>query len=174
MLIIHAPSPNINQIVIAGHSAGAQCVQRYAEIGNVLSVSTPVSYWVANPNSYAWMSTTRPLDYSTCPTYDNWPQGFNNYSSPYTYAATLVAQGRTAVLARYNSRKVAYARGLLDLGDDSSSCDPMSQGANRHERFLEFVKQFPPSCPSFGQCDTVDYVNIGRNSISHSWIILTL
>ena len=36
--------PNMKQIVIGGHSLGAQTVQRYAAIGR-LSTSTPVSYW---------------------------------------------------------------------------------------------------------------------------------
>lgn len=156
-------SPNNNQIVIGGHSAGAQTVQRYAEVGNILNITTPLSYWVANPNSYAWLSTARPLSYLTCPTYDVWPQGLTNYTSPFTYAATLVAQGRSAVLARYNSRKVAYARGLLDEGDDSSTCDPESQGANRGDRFYEFIKAFPPSCANFSTCATVDYVDVGKS-----------
>ena len=107
------------------------------------------------------MSTSRPRDDSTCPTYDNWPEGFNNYSDAYTYDATLVDTSRAAVIARYNSRKIGYARGLLDNGDDSSSCAPVSQGANRNERFFEFIKQFPVNCTNFATCGTVDFVNVG-------------
>jgi len=67
--------PNINQIVIAGHSLGGQTVQRYAAIGQPGSTQTPVSYWVGNPNSYVWLSTDRPLSTASCPTYDDYREG---------------------------------------------------------------------------------------------------
>lgn len=44
--------PNMKQIVIAGHSLGAQTVQRYAAIGQPGPTNSPVSYWVANPDSF--------------------------------------------------------------------------------------------------------------------------
>ncbi|PSK50339.1 Kremen protein 1 [Elsinoe australis] len=158
--------PNMKQIVVAGHSLGGQTVNRYAEIGNPLATKSPVTYWIGNPNSYTWMATSRPLDTSTCPTYDTYRDGFFNFTSyPMTYASSLVASGRSAVLANYNSKSKAYARGTQDLGDDSSSCAPFTQGANRNERFFNFIKAFPASCanPANGQCDTIDYVNAGHD-----------
>lgn len=38
--------PNLNQIVIAGHSLGAQMVHRYAAVGKDLNLATPLVYWV--------------------------------------------------------------------------------------------------------------------------------
>ncbi|QIW97506.1 hypothetical protein AMS68_003024 [Peltaster fructicola] len=159
--------PNVKQIVVAGHSLGAQTVQRYAAIGKQLNTKSPISYWVANPNSYVWMNTTRPFDTSSCPTYDTYREGYTNFTTyPMTYATDLVAQGRAAILSNFNSKAVAYARGLLDLGDDSSSCAPFTTGGNRNERFFNFIKTFPPSCtnPSGTNCDTIDLINVGHDS----------
>jgi pimeloyl-ACP methyl ester carboxylesterase len=54
--------PNLQAIVVAGHSAGGQFVARY-EIANKVhdSLGVPVTYVVANPSSYAWPDPTRPL-----------------------------------------------------------------------------------------------------------------
>ncbi|GME50293.1 wsc-domain-containing protein [Neofusicoccum parvum] len=149
--------PNINQIVIAGHSLGAQTVQRYCEVGTNLGTKTPIVYWIGNPNSYGWMSTDRPVDYSSCSTYDDWRDGLNSYTN--TYGSALVASGRSNVLANYNTKSIAYARGTLDLGDDSSGCEPGTTGAERNERFFNFIKSFPPT----SSC-TIDYVQMGHDA----------
>ena len=54
--------PNMQAIVVAGHSAGGQFVARY-EMANKVhdALGVPVSYVVANPSSYAWPDPTRPL-----------------------------------------------------------------------------------------------------------------
>lgn len=148
--------PNLNQIVVAGHSLGAQTVQRYCEVGTT-TFGTPVVYWIGNPNSFGWMSTDRPVDYSTCSTYDDWRDGLNAYTN--TYGATLVASGRDKVLANYNTKRIAYARGTLDLGDDSSTCAPGTTGVNRNERFFNFIKAFPP----VKSLVTIDYVKMGHD-----------
>ncbi|KAL1648097.1 hypothetical protein SLS58_002424 [Diplodia intermedia] len=149
--------PNINQIVVAGHSLGAQTVQRYCEVGDNLSTRTPVVYWIGNPNSFGWMSLDRPIDSSSCPAYDDWRDGLSSYTN--TYGATVVNAGRDAVLRNYNTKKIAYARGTLDLGDDSSGCGPITTGANRHERFFNFIRAFPPT----NLC-TIDYAPIGHDA----------
>lgn len=129
--------PQMNQIVIAGHSLGGQTVQRYAAIGSQLGTRSPVNYWVANPNSYVWPSTSRPLSTASCPTYDNYREGYTNFTGyPMTYATSLIAQGRASILANYQSKAVNYARGTQDIGDDSSSCAPFTTGANRNGKFL--------------------------------------
>jgi hypothetical protein len=110
------------------------------------------------------MSLSRPLDSSTCSTYDDWRDGLSNYASDNVYGTSLVAQGRSAVLSLYNSRTIAYARGTLDLGDDSTTCAPSTTGANRNERFFNFIKAFPPTCTIGGVCDTIDYVATGHDA----------
>lgn len=125
--------PEMKQIVVAGHSLGAQAVQRYAAIGAQLGTRSPVSYWIANPNSYVWLSTSRPMSISSCPSYDNYREGLSNFVDyPMTYATNLVAQGRAAVLANYQAKAINYVRGTQDLGDTSSTCAPSTTGANRN------------------------------------------
>jgi hypothetical protein len=53
--------PNLKHIVVAGHSAGGQFVNRY-EMANQVheKLGVPVSYIVANPSSYAYPDNTRP------------------------------------------------------------------------------------------------------------------
>lgn len=154
----------MHQIVIAGHSLGAQTVNRYASIGSVLNTRSPVTYWVANPNSWLWFNSSRPLDTSSCPTYDDWREGLSNFTN--TYGATLLKGGSQAVLNRWNSRNINFARGTQDTGDDSTDCAPETTGSNRNERFFEFIRWFPPSCANAatGPCDTVDYMNIGHDA----------
>ena len=169
--------PNMKQIVIAGHSAGAQTVQRYVIIGPKLATRSPIVYWIGNPASYAWLSTTRPtsttnsptLPTASCPTYDVYTDGFTNFTgAPYfmKYGASLVAQGRSALLANYNSKQKAYARATRDLGDESMTCGTNTTGLNRNTRFFNFIKAFPASCPSPAgtACDTIDLVLASHNA----------
>ena len=53
--------PNLRSIVIAGHSAGGQFVNRY-EMANQIHdrLGIPISYVVANPSSYAYLDSLRP------------------------------------------------------------------------------------------------------------------
>jgi len=159
--------PNIQQIVVGGHSAGAQFVQRYAVVGYDLSKSlgtTGLTYWLGNPNSYAWLDSKRPIDTTSCPDYDDWRMGLANYTQSYNKA--LVSKGIAAVQANYKSKSVAYVRGLRDRGDTSSDCSPFTEGQQRDERFFHFIKAFPPSCASAADpaCDTVDYIDVGHDA----------
>ncbi|KAI0203467.1 WSC domain-containing protein [Astrocystis sublimbata] len=159
--------PNLNQIVVAGHSAGAQTVQRYASVSKDMSSSlgkTRLTYWIGNPNSWLWFNTSRPLDPSTCSVYDDWRNGLSNYSP--SYNTDLVARGGDAVRANYQSKSIAYLRSLQDFGDDSSDCAPFTQGGNRDERFFNFIASFPPTCrgASDAACDTIDYIEAGHDA----------
>lgn len=159
--------PNMKQIVIAGHSLGAQTVQRYAAIGQPGNIRTPVTYWVANPDSYVWFSTSRPLSTASCPIYDVYREGYTNFTQyPMTYGVPLVNSGRPNILANFNSKAIAYGRGTQDFGDDASTCAAETTGANRNERFFNFIKAFPVSCtnPAGSNCDTVDFVDCGHDA----------
>nr|POE72736.1 wsc domain-containing protein [Quercus suber] len=77
-----------------------------------------------------------------------------------TYGLDLVNQGREAILANWNARQTMLARGMNDMGDDSSTCAPATTGMNRNERMYTFLQAFPASCPdpAGNNCDTVDLV----------------
>ena len=160
--------PNVKQIVVAGHSMGGQMVQRYAAV-SPSSFSRPVTYWIANPDSYAWLSTDRPLSTVDCTSYDDYRSGYTNYDSyagGLTYGSSLVAAGRDAILSNINTKQIAYARALLDHGDHSSGCGANTTGADRHERFFYYISAFPPSCAdsTSANCDTVDLINVSHDN----------
>jgi hypothetical protein len=74
------------------------------------------------------------------------------------------------ILAMTRRRVHRYVRSISDMGADFLSdlltCCSFIQGttgANRNERFFNFIEAFPPSCPDAAgrNCDTIDFVNVG-------------
>jgi pimeloyl-ACP methyl ester carboxylesterase len=158
--------PNLGAIVVAGHSAGGQFVSRYEMANRVHdTLGVPVTYVVANPSSYAWPVSTRPLpqddaapdaakgawatedvhkkfeygafESSACANYDKWPYGFTNRTSGYA-AKTPDDQLKQQLV----SRPTTYLLGQVDvlpLGGFDSGCSAMAQGATRRARGEAFV-----------------------------------
>src|SRR5687768_15163485 len=55
--------PNVRRIVVVGHSAGGQVVNRYSMSNQVHDkLGVPVAYVVSNPSSYAYPASDRPTD----------------------------------------------------------------------------------------------------------------
>lgn len=131
--------PNLKAIVLAGHSAGGQFVNRY-EMSNRVheTLGVPVRYVVANPSSYAWIDSTRPETVANdCPNYDHWPYGFEHRSG---YAARIGDEDLKKQLA---SRPTTYLLGEIDilpLGGFDQSCSAMRQGPTRLARGQAFGK----------------------------------
>jgi hypothetical protein len=130
--------PNLKAIVVAGHSAGGQFVNRY-EMSNRVheTLPVPVSYVVANPSSYAWIDASRPVEVANCANYNRWPYGFLNRSG---YAARISEADLKKQLA---SRPTTYLLGetdILPLGGFDSSCSAMAQGPTRLARGQAFGK----------------------------------
>ncbi|KAK6078392.1 hypothetical protein SCUP515_04416 [Seiridium cupressi] len=169
--------PNINHIVVSGHSMGAQMLHRYAAVGKTrtqLGVGVPISYYLGNPSSSTWFSNDRPLPTDKCAsTYNDWREGLSKYtaygsahSTNLTYNAALLAAGGDAVLANWRSKTVAHGRGIRDRGDYSEGlCAPYTTGKDRHERFFKFAEWWPPACtnPAGEGCHTIDFVNTTHN-----------
>ena len=131
--------PNLKVIVVAGHSAGGQFVNRYQMSNKVHeTLGVPVKYVVANPSSYAWIDSTRPAAVpDPCPNYDRWPYGFQSRSG---YAARIGDEDLKKQLA---SRPATYLLGEIDilpLGGFDSSCSAMRQGPTRLARGQAFGK----------------------------------
>src|SRR5579872_3056922 len=141
--------PNLKHIVLAGHSAGGQYVNRY-EMANKIheTLGVPVSYVVSNPSSYAYLDNTRPAgenaatfrpygDGRNCTTYNHWPYGLDGKTG---YAARSTDEELKKQLA---SRPTVYLLGEIDilpLGGFDSSCPAMAQGATRRARGEAFGK----------------------------------
>jgi pimeloyl-ACP methyl ester carboxylesterase len=162
--------PNLKQIVVTGHSAGGQVLNRY-EMANQVhdKLGVPVTYVVSNPSSYAWPDAQRPTDaaYSVqshapgyiplipanaaafrsfsgardCTTYDQWPYGFKDRTG---YTAKQTDEQLKSQLI---SRPTTYLLGELDvlpLGGFDGSCPAMAQGPTRlarGEAFGKFVNE---------------------------------
>ncbi len=159
--------PNLQAIVVAGHSAGGQFVTRY-EMSNRIhdTLGVPVSYVVANPSSYSWPVAMRPTaggdaepadakdgwksdaahtnftfasyDSAQCATYNRWPFGLENRVSGYTAKMSDEQLKKQLV-----SRPTTYLLGQVDtlpLGGFDSSCGAMAQGPTRRARGEAFVK----------------------------------
>jgi pimeloyl-ACP methyl ester carboxylesterase len=162
--------PNLAKIVITGHSAGGQVLNRY-EMANKVhdKLGVPITYVVSNPSSYAWPDSTRPTDtaYSVqahapgyvpeigpdaspfrnftgardCTTFDQWPYGMKNRTG---YTAK---QSDDQLKNQLTSRPTTYLLGELDvlpLGGFDGSCSAMAQGPTRlarGEAFGKFVNE---------------------------------
>jgi len=147
--------PNIREVVVVGHSAGGQFVQRYAMAGKLqLKDSITVRYVASAPSSYAYPSPERYDPKSRrigipdgqflalTPAYDNWGYGLQ---LPYTYFSDSRPED---IAARYAKRHVFYLCGEKDSDprDDALGKGPeaMIQGTHRLERmknFAEYLKQ---------------------------------
>ncbi|PWZ01410.1 hypothetical protein BCV70DRAFT_73409 [Testicularia cyperi] len=155
--------PNMNTIIIAGHSLGAQMVQRYALIGRVPSGTVPVHFVVANPGSFAYLSNWRPRSYDNCSsTFNNWKYGLEGYSQ--SYLSDFIADSLDtsndieSVITRYRRRIVSYLFGLADHGRGDTRCEARAQGLTHLGRGRNFVKHLQQMDGGFPEAHTVNFV----------------
>lgn len=140
--------PNLKAIVVSGHSAGGQYVDRYAMANTVHdSLGVPVTYVVSNPSSYAYLDTSRPNpdsefrsfpDSRNCTTFNQWPYGLEHRSGGYT-----AKESDDQLRRQLAARPVTYLLGEIDilpLGGFDSSCPAMAQGPTRLARGQAFAK----------------------------------
>ena len=130
--------PNLKQVVVAGHSGGAQVVQRYAIATKgdlaLIREGIAVRYVVADPSSYAYFSAERPEPSiaATCAGYNRWKFGMED-RPPYLADATIAALEQA-----YVARRVVYLLGALDNDPNhpalDKTCMAEAEGANRYVR----------------------------------------
>ncbi len=135
--------PNLKTVVLAGHSAGGQMVQRYAIVGqaagDLAARGLDLRFVVASPSSYLYFTADRPYsDAAACPERNQWRYGFED---PPPYVGGM----RSGVLEqRYRGLDVVYLLGGADdRTDDPSldvSCAALVQGPNRLARGKAFVR----------------------------------
>jgi hypothetical protein len=116
--------PNLRRVVVAGHSAGGQFVDRYSAISPLPDLLTGVRFRfiVMNPSSYLYPDNLRPAedgnfvvpDSSACPGYNRYPKGMTDLNS---YARAI---GAERILQNMLQRDIVFLLG----GDDTNMEDP--------------------------------------------------
>jgi len=129
--------PGLTDIVLVGHSAGAQLVQRYAAVGHGAGAPPHLRTVVANPSSYLWFGPDRPASVAACPDFDRWKYGLAGGLPPY------VTDDPATLEARYVSRDMVYLLGAKDTDpnqrDLDRSCGGLAEGPNRLARGHAFL-----------------------------------
>jgi len=144
--------PDLTNIIVAGHSAGGQFVQRYALTTQIVeniadTYGHPVRFIVANPSSYAYLNSYRQYQNPsyTCENYcvvsqvlatsPNWIIPHNPSCSTYddwkyglsSSLPPYVTQSPADLMTQYFARTVVYMAGLNDTCneiflDNSTKC----------------------------------------------------
>lgn len=144
--------PALREVVIAGHSGGAQVVQRYAlttQADSALKAKhIQVRYVIANPSSYAYFTAQRPVptfDPASCPGFNTWKYGLKDLPA---YAQ---GQKQRALEQAYIDRDITYLLGAKDTDPNhpalDKSCEAEAQGAFRLARgkyYFEYLIQRHP------------------------------
>ncbi|WP_075852370.1 alpha/beta fold hydrolase [Rhizobium hainanense] len=164
--------PSLKTIVVMGHSAGAQLVQRYAVVGreaeNLTSAGIAVRYLVANPSSYVYFDDERPAlqdqqaGLASCPKATQWRYGLAG-APPY-----VSSQDPRLLETRYAARKVVYLLGQADTNPYTHfidrSCGAMAQGPYRLARGLTYFDYMKKRHPSDLDQKVVEVPGVGHDN----------
>jgi pimeloyl-ACP methyl ester carboxylesterase len=142
--------PNLQHVVFAGHSGGAQVVQRYAVAARSIAALTgagiDVRYVVASPSTYAYFDAQRPnaqgvaapFDAQQCPGFNQWKYGMDD-RPPY-----LADRSPAQLEAAYAARRIDYLVGGDDDDPQQSaldkSCAAEAQGSQRVARATAYYR----------------------------------
>jgi hypothetical protein len=140
-LMDRARFPKLTRVILAGHSAGAQLLQRYAIVGHRARTAgerLSVRYVVASPSSYLYLGDERPtpsgdfapFDRGRCPHFNRWKFGLHG-------APAYVGPARDLERA-YAAHEVIYLMAAadddaMDAGMDQN-CEAEAQGPDRLAR----------------------------------------
>jgi hypothetical protein len=145
--------PNLQKIVVAGHSAGGQFCNLYTAGNRVHQVITgqhgiSIQYVVSNPSCYIYFDAKRWIpgtsyaydvpsseQIAACPDYNDYKYGLNN---PNVYMNI----GSSVLESQYESRTTVYLLGGNDTDPYSyyldRTCPAMFQGSQRLERGIVY------------------------------------
>ncbi|KAK0472247.1 hypothetical protein IW261DRAFT_1405243 [Armillaria novae-zelandiae] len=155
--------PNLNTVVVGGHSAGGQMAQRYAALRKSTENDDRLHFWIANPGSLRWLTDDRPLPSSSCTDADEYKYGLAGNFPAYATSDTNKL-GRDGIVSRYNGRNLNYAWGTADNGPGDISCEAFTQGRTHLERGKNFVAMLQNLTGGIPVLSTVDWIE----GVSHS------
>jgi pimeloyl-ACP methyl ester carboxylesterase len=140
--------PKLREIVVVGHSAGGQIVQRYAVVAKAPQLDNgpiPVRLIVSNPSSYFYFTDWRPYPQRNCSDFNEWRYGLRG-------APRYVSGSAADLEARYVKRAVVYLMGTADVNpneeDLDRSCGGEAQGPYRFSRakyYIEYLGRRHPA-----------------------------
>jgi pimeloyl-ACP methyl ester carboxylesterase len=144
--------PALDLVLLAGHSAGGQFVQRYAAAGRAPTGLSHhgirTRFLVANPSSYLYFDERRPMEHGFAPFPQARCRGFDHYKygleAPNPYVATQTPQ---AMKWHYARQQVIYLLGTLDADAAhpflDRSCAARAQGPSRLARGQAYFQYLP-------------------------------
>jgi pimeloyl-ACP methyl ester carboxylesterase len=145
--------PNLKNIVLAGHSAGAQAVQRYAVVGTAASQIAAqgihVRFVIANPSSYLYFTDDRPSPHGfACSDWNRWKYGIRDAPE---YVKLSPNHTWVTMEAEYAAADVIYLMGDEDIDphqkDLDVSCAGEAEGPTRlvrGESYFAYLKKRHP------------------------------
>lgn len=163
--------PALSSVVVIGHSAGAQLLQRYAVAGHegdaLERAGIAVRYVVANPSSYLYFDDARPdgqaIAGGTCPSATQWKYGLKS-APPY-----VASQDVRALEVRYVARRVVYLLGQADTNPYTHfidrSCAAMAQGPYRLARGLAYFDYLKKRHPADLAQEVVEVPGVGHDNL---------
>lgn len=149
-------NPNLCEIVIMGHSAGGQTVNRYSASGQAENnTAVNLRYIVSNPSSYFYLNNERRVEGTIdefeiynpptpdCMFFNNWKFGLENLT-PYPYLESVGAEN---IRNQMKQRNITYLMGELDIDPNSpeTNCSAVVQGVHRLERgiiYFNYLKHY--------------------------------
>lgn len=143
--ILHKTYPNLKEVVLTGHSAGGQFVQRYALGSNLEGTfrKTHFRYVAANPGSYVYLTKNRPVQGPVNCYYNDYKYGLDDLNF---YMGRMT---RSTLVNAYLTKDVYYFAGEADTitEDIDQTCSAQYQGINRITRARNFKTQLDREFP---------------------------
>ena len=137
--------PNLKNVVLTGHSAGGQLVQRYAAGSGIDQQMDYIHfrYVVTNPGSYLYLSKRRPFQVNLDCAYNDYKFGLDHLNR-YMENVSI-----PKLINQYTSKDVVYFLGEQDIRSDDidQSCPAQFQGKTRLERGRAFKAQLAEEFP---------------------------
>ena len=145
--------PNLQTIVLAGHSGGAQLITRYDIVGTGFAAATSAGYGlrfvVVSPSSYLYFDNVRPSaggsfapgNAAACPAFEF--VALHGFAGAPRYVGT---PNPATLFARYAAENVTFISGSLDTDRDGSidqSCGAEDQGVDRVTRANSYFAYLP-------------------------------
>jgi len=156
--------PNLKEIILSGHSAGGQFVNRYAAGGQGCQQSElQCKYIVMNPSSYLYIDDRR-LDRGGEFNIPRDVNGYNDYKYGLDDMNSYMKKNLPEIRKNLFERQIYFLAGSLDTGTKNLDLreEAMVQGQNRHERW-EIFTVYSQLFPAWKNSTFTTVTNVGHS-----------